>query len=142
MQGWAWDELGRADLGDGRRTRRLVRLTADLAARPGERIPDALVGWAELKAAHRFFDNADIDPDAILAAHRDATVRRCAPLPRVLIVHDTSALDLSTHRATAGLGFTTFDALRGFLQHTGPSRSAPTDCRRGSSRAALGPGRS
>ncbi len=36
----------------------------------------------------------------------------------VLVVHDTSALDLSTHRATSGLGFTTFDALRGFFQHT------------------------
>ncbi len=118
VQGWAWDELGHADLGDERRTRRLVRLTADLAARPGESIPDALVGWAELKAAYRFFDNGAIDPDAILAAHRDATVRRCAPLPRVLIVHDTSAFDFSTHRATTGLGFTTFDAPRGFFQHT------------------------
>ncbi len=118
VQGWARDELGHADLGDGRRTRRLVRLTAGLAARPGEGIPDAFVGWPELKAADRFFDNGAVDPDAIFAAHRDATIRRCAPLPRVLIVHDTSAFDFSTHRATTGPGFTTFDALRGLFQHT------------------------
>ena len=34
--------------------------------------------WGQWKAADRFFDNANGDPEEILAAHRQATLRRVA----------------------------------------------------------------
>ena len=48
---WAEEELGSADLGDGRVSRRLVRLAEDLSANPTASIPQACQGWAETKAA-------------------------------------------------------------------------------------------
>lgn len=48
---------GDVELGDARRTWRLNRLVADLAARPTGSIPVASGGWAEAKAAYRLLDN-------------------------------------------------------------------------------------
>lgn len=39
--GWAEEELGSADLGDARVSRRLVRLAEDLSANPTASIPQA-----------------------------------------------------------------------------------------------------
>src|SRR5947209_20011394 len=84
--GWAAAELGSAQLGDARRTRRLVDLAAALGAHPTESLPDACGSPARAKAAYRLFDLAErstaLDlPGAILAAHTAATVRRIADAP-------------------------------------------------------------
>ena len=48
---------------------------------------------AETKAAY-LLDDDDVDPNAILEGHRDATVERIGDLAsdRILVVHDTTAL--------------------------------------------------
>ena len=55
---WAVTEFADADLGDLRRTQRLVQLAHALAQRPGAALPEACGSGAMLKAAYRFFTNA------------------------------------------------------------------------------------
>ena len=52
---WAVTEFADAELGDLRRTQRLVQLAHALAQRPGAALPEACGSGAMLKAAYRFF---------------------------------------------------------------------------------------
>jgi len=89
---WAITEFGGADLGDARRTTRLVRLATLLSSRPQASLPQACDDAAELKAAYRFFQNAAIDRAALLDSHVHATVERVAAVPLVLAVQDTTEI--------------------------------------------------
>ena len=114
---WASVEFGSAELGDARLTARLVKLAEGIGDQPGASLPQALDA-AGLKAAYRFFDNDDVEPDAIVAAHTRATYARIAGMPLVLAVQDTSLLDFSDHVATAGLGMLAHRQSRGIVVHT------------------------
>lgn len=103
-QHWARMEFGTAELGDARRTARLVELARQLAERPEASLPRALENRAALKAAYRFFDNADIAHEQILAAHVASSVERLRGQAVILAVQDTTFIDYSGHPATEGLG--------------------------------------
>src|SRR6478672_611404 len=118
MQTWAARELQTLDLGDARRTRRVHHLVDGLVARPQASLPDACQTWAASKAAYRLLDNAAVTPDAIHAAHVDATVARLAGQRRVLLIQDTTSLDFSHHAATQGLGPLEHPASRGLKVHS------------------------
>jgi hypothetical protein len=100
---WAVTECADADLGDARRTQRLVELATVFAQHPSASLPQACGHRAMLQAAYRFFDNEAIDPQAILASHVLATSDRLASVPRVLAVQDTTELDWTAHPAHQGL---------------------------------------
>jgi hypothetical protein len=118
MDSWAEEEFAAADLGDARRTKRLIALADTFARRPSASLPHAAQDPAMLKAAYRFFDTDAIEPDAILASHCTATQDRCASVPLVLAVQDTSELDWSQHPATTGLGPIHTKTHVGLLMHT------------------------
>ena len=104
IDAWADTEFGQADLGDARRTARLVQLATVLGAQPTASLPDATDDPATLKAAYRFFANDAVDPAEILASHVTATVARLRQVPHVLAVQDTTYLDWTTHPATTRAG--------------------------------------
>lgn len=104
MDAWAMLELGNTDLGDVRRTQRLVRLTSALARYPACSLPEACNSWASTKAGYRFLDNDDIQPEAILSGHRQSTLKRIGEHPVVLAIQDTSLFNFTSHPATKGLG--------------------------------------
>lgn len=101
---WAQAEFGAAELGDARRTARLVQLARQLGERPEASLPRALEDHAALKAAYRFFDNADITHEKILASHVVSSLGRLQGQEVILAVQDTTFIDYSTHLATDGLG--------------------------------------
>src|SRR5919108_21500 len=101
---WAVTEFADAELGDARRTQRVIALATVLAQRPGASLPEACGDDAMLKAAYRFFDNAAIEPQDLLDSHIGATFPRVATVPLVLAVQDTTELDWTAHPATSGLG--------------------------------------
>lgn len=103
-QTWALSELGKACLGDSRRTARLITMATALADNPADSLPQACGNWAATKAAYRFLSNDEIAPDAILAAHRDRTLERVGQSNLVLAVQDTTVFNFTTHPATQGLG--------------------------------------
>src|SRR3954454_4364269 len=98
---WAEAELGQAQLGDPRRTRRLVQMTAAVAAQPHASLAQACGDAARTKAAYRFLEGADTSfvdrPAAIRTAHSTAVKQRLADQARVLAVQDTTSLDFTGH---------------------------------------------
>lgn len=118
MSSWAAAELCHLDLGDARRTRRLIQTVVTLAAQPEASIPQAAGSWAEAKAIYRLWDNAQIEPEAIRAAHEQRSAERCAEHEVIVAVQDTTDLDLRHHPATAGVGALGTGAGRGLKVHS------------------------
>src|ERR1700704_599238 len=103
-ESWAVTEFAEADLGDARRTQRLIRVATVLAQQPMASLPEACGSPAELKATYRLFDNEAIPPAEMLASHVSATYERAVRVPVVLAVQDTTEGNWTTHPATTGLG--------------------------------------
>jgi hypothetical protein len=119
MECWAAREVGTAALGDARRRTRLIQLLEALAAQPGASIAHACAGnAAAVKGSYRFLASEAIAPEAIVAAHRDATVGRCASSPVILAIQDTTELNFTAHPATEGLGPLRAQGQRGTLVHS------------------------
>ena len=104
MKSWVCDEIETADLGDQRLNERLGKVLEHLADHPRLSIPAACGGWSETLAAYRFFDNDKATFENILAPHRDATLRRMASVPVVLLVQDTTEDDDTLNLGPKGLG--------------------------------------
>jgi len=95
------EEFEGAQLGDGRRNARLLRLAESMAKKPDSSFPDAMSA-AELEAAYRFFSNVKVEPEAILRPHILQTVGRMAEEKVTLVAHDTTTVSF-TSEAREGL---------------------------------------
>lgn len=115
---WAEAELGAVDVGDARRTRRLVALGAALAASPSGTLPSALPDWASLKAAYRLLGRPEVGHAAVVSAHVAGVRSRCAAGGACLLIEDTTQLDFTSHKAAGGLGRIGDDGGRGLWLHT------------------------
>jgi Transposase DNA-binding/Transposase Tn5 dimerisation domain len=115
---WALDEMSGVDLHDKRLDERLKKIVSDLGEHPTLSIPAACGGSAEMTAAYRFFDNDKATFDAVLAPHRARTEQRSREQPVVLLVQDTSELDLTRpQQQVAGAGPLASGARRGLFLH-------------------------
>lgn len=117
---WAESEFQSAQLGDARRTRRLIGMAASFAAHPNASIPQACGGWAQTMGAYRFFAKEELSMKQVLQAHREKTLERCAESAVVLIVQDTTSLNYGSHACTEHLGpiGNTAQKAHGLLLHT------------------------
>jgi hypothetical protein len=95
-----------------------VQLARQLAERPEASLPQALEDGASLKAAYRFFDNADIAHEKVLASHVASSVGRMRGQEVILAVQDTTYLDYSGHPDTEGLGPVQAQGGYGMLLHS------------------------
>jgi hypothetical protein len=103
-QEWAAEELGEAQMGDRRLTRRLVSIAQAFYARPQASIPHACQSRAETKATYRFLDHPETSMEKVLAPHAEATLGRMSREAVVLAVQDTTSLNYTAHPATQNLG--------------------------------------
>jgi hypothetical protein len=86
--------FGAADLGDARRTRRLVRVADRIMEHPGGSLPQKMRGWAELTGLYRLVAADAVTHAAVVAAHCRRTCRLAAAAGGVVLrVHDTTELD-------------------------------------------------
>src|SRR5262249_161898 len=92
---WAMDEVAGANFGDARLDARFAMLLSALGDRPVLSIPAACGGWAETKAAYRFFDNEKVWFENVLEPHMAKTKERMAAQKTVLLVQDTTEVDLT-----------------------------------------------
>src|SRR5919108_653606 len=83
-------ELGDAELGDARLTKRLGRLVTSLVGAPDRSFPDAAATDSELEGTYRFLNNESVTPEGILTPHVRATVGRAADEGTVVVAHDTT----------------------------------------------------
>ena len=91
---WAQEEVASVDLGDERLNVRAAILLSALGNRPNLSIPAACAGRAEMQAAYRFFDNDKVDFEKVLAPHVDRTLERMSSQKLVLLVQDSSEIEL------------------------------------------------
>jgi hypothetical protein len=101
---WAQQQFGAARLGDVRRTRRLVKLAAQMAANSSGSIPRQTGNAADMKAAYRLFAAENVTHAAILQPHLEQTRARSAAVPQVFLVQDTVELSFTNHVHCEGLG--------------------------------------
>jgi hypothetical protein len=89
--------FGHAQLGDRRRTARLVKTFNLMQRHPGGTLPDKLSNPADLRAFYRLCDAEDVTHEAIIAAARAHTLTRLADTAGpVLMVHDATELDFTS----------------------------------------------
>ena len=114
---WAEEEMATVDLGDVRLDARVEVLLSTLGERPNLSIPAACGGRAEMTAAYRFFDNDNVTFEKVIAPHIARTQERVAQQEVVLLVQDTSELDV-TRPDEQMKGAGSLDGSRqGFLLH-------------------------
>ena len=92
---WAQEEMATAQLEDQRLNERLSKLLSDLGDRPTASIPAACGGHTEMTAAYRFFDNPKVTAARVLEPHFAATRQRMAAQPVVLLVQDTTEVQMT-----------------------------------------------
>jgi hypothetical protein len=93
-QAWADAEFGDAQLGDHRRTKRLVAMGATIAGQPAGRITRAFTDGAEREAAYRLVENAGFSATAIAASIHGAAARRAADYKRIVVPIDGVAFTM------------------------------------------------
>ena len=88
---WAATQFGEANLGDKRRTNRLLHLSEQVVGNPSGSFPDIPECWADLKAAYRLFDAEEVTFQAVATPHWHRT--RACPPGRYLVIGDTTEFD-------------------------------------------------
>ncbi|AGP35884.1 hypothetical protein SCE1572_16075 [Sorangium cellulosum So0157-2] len=97
---WAYEEFGHADLGDARRTTRLVRMATAAALRPGDTVLDVFLSSAERQTDYDFLANPDIRQEDLLTSVAVATASRCESHPFVFVAVDGTSLTLTDRART------------------------------------------
>jgi hypothetical protein len=103
-QQWAETTFGQTHLQDMRRTRRAVMAAAHMAEDPAASLPAQAQTWKEVKAVYRLLDEPDVTFEALMQPHWHQTCQRMERLPLILLVQDTTDLDLSHRGKMSGLG--------------------------------------
>jgi hypothetical protein len=120
--------LGHAELGDRRRTARVVMAFEQMRRHPGGTLPDKLSAPADLKALYRLCASESVTHKAIIAAMRSYTLDRIANRDgSVLVVHDWTELDYtSAESLAADLGQIGKGTHRGYICHNAIALDAST----------------
>lgn len=101
---WAEQTFGQARLGDQRRTRRAVKVACGMVRDPTASLPKQQQSWKAVKALYRLLDEEDVTFEALMHSHWHQTRVRLQAEALVLLVQDTTTLDLSDHSQMTGLG--------------------------------------
>ena len=128
---WIDNEVGGCNFNDVRLAKRFGKLLGMMTEGIGESVPYACQDWANTKAAYRFFSNAEVSEDQIMAGHFQATRGRLAQAgQKILMLHDTSEFSFQRDKdSKLGLlgrpacgkgkdGRIKFITVRGILMHS------------------------
>jgi len=113
---WAEQTFGAVELGDRRRTRRLVAAATQIATHPGKPFTQ-IFDWNELRGFYRVCHQTTATLQAVQGPHWQQTRQAMGQHALVLTIHDTSELDFTSHRRLSGVGQIGNEVGRGFLQH-------------------------
>jgi hypothetical protein len=111
--------FGHAELGDRRRTARLVTTFDQMRLHPSGSLPDKLASPADLKGLYRLCASRSVTHRAIVAAMREYTLGRIAEHDGpVLVIHDGTELDYTSRESLANdLGQIGKGTHRGYICH-------------------------
>src|SRR5947209_5821187 len=113
------EHFGSAQLGNRKRTKRLVRVADRLAAHPAGSLPDKMQSPAELEALYHLVQCPTVTHAAVLQPHTGRTRQAIEAHPGVtLIAHDDTELDFTGKRSLEDqLGPLGGKGQRGYLCH-------------------------
>lgn len=118
MQSWVEEELQTSDLGDQRLDKRFEIVLDRLSQKPSVGFSTACKDWGQTLAVYRFFDNERVDADDLLLPHYDATLDRIAQHKVVLLIQDTTELDVTRREEKMqGAGPLNDESRIGFFNH-------------------------
>lgn len=115
---WAERTFGGVQLHDMRRTRRAVKAATNLAENPLGSLPAQMHSWKGTKALYRLLDEPDVTCAALMQPHLQQTREQATSAPVVLLVQDTTDIDLSHRRKISGVGQIGNERGRGFFVQT------------------------
>ena len=115
---WAERTFGSVQLHDMRRTRRAVKAATHLAENPLGSLPAQMHTWKETKAWYRWLDEPEVTFAALMQPHFQPTREQAAGEDVVLLVQDTTDIDLSHRRKISGVGQIGNERGRGFFVQT------------------------
>lgn len=113
---WSELEFGACELGDIRRTRRLIRYARQMAEKPDASTPRQTESWSDCKAVYRMFECPDVTFEAVTAVHYKRTLN--LPPGKYLVISDTTEVDYGYKNGREGLGPLTAKHRRGFFLHS------------------------
>src|SRR5256714_15686585 len=101
---WAARVAAGTVLPDKRLSARLAYILETFAERPSDAIPQAAGSWGQAKGIYRFLANARVQPTALQQSLTRDTARQCLDQRTVLVVQDTTSLNLTGCRVLPELG--------------------------------------
>ena len=100
-QAWASQQFSQCELGDVRRTHRLVKFAEQVCCNPGQNTPMQTETWGDCKAAYRLISRPEVTFEAITAPHYEITKQQ---LPSVcLLLNDLTEIDYGYDSVADGL---------------------------------------
>jgi hypothetical protein len=100
---WANKTFGSCKLKDIRRTARAVKVATRMAANTSASLPAQMQTWKETIALYRLLAEKDVTFETLMQPHWQQTRQQLETSPLVLLVQDTTEVDLSHHPKTTGL---------------------------------------
>lgn len=104
---WAEKLFSGADLGDARRSRRLVSIAGALASHTGQSLAQSSKSSADIEAAYRFTRNQNIEAQSIAEAGYAMTAEYASNYDCLLAIEDTTSLSFTHKTVREELGYTT-----------------------------------
>jgi hypothetical protein len=101
---WAKQTFGPSKLKDIRRTKRAVKVAKRMAENVSASLPVQMQSWKETIALYRLLNENDVTFEALMQPHVEQTHEQIEIHPVVLLVQDTTEVDLSHHPKTKGVG--------------------------------------
>jgi hypothetical protein len=101
---WAQEQFGGIDLRDARRTARLVRMAASVAASPAGTVTEVFDDDAERQGAYDLLESEHVDADALERGVGEVLGAKCAQEKHLIVVIDESTLSFSDFYGKRGLG--------------------------------------
>jgi hypothetical protein len=113
------DEFNECQFGDVRLSKRIRKLAEAIGQKPNMSIPAALMkSKADIEGCYRLFDNPDVTPDRIVQPHIARTYHRMAGYDYVLLVQDTTEIDVTRpEQQVEGAGPMDCESRRGAFFH-------------------------
>jgi len=94
--------FGKAQLGDARRTKRLVKTADRIMQHPGGTLPQKLNQWSDLMGLYRLLSAPRVTHQAVMQSHCERTLQEAAGSGEVvLFLHDSTELDYTQVPALA-----------------------------------------
>lgn len=102
--GWAEETFGGAELGDPRRTRRVVAMAEQAARTPAGRVTEVFESSADREGAFRFLENPAVSAERVSESAFSATAQQCAAQNLIYVAIDSTSLTLTDRKKRRELG--------------------------------------